>query len=257
MTFPIPSTWKRNRWLPSALLILGILLLSYFSFSLLEEFLEHSGSKWKLVWHYRNVFWHGWLSTLSISMVALLLSCFLGALLLTAYRSSLKLLHFLAFLLIEILRGTPFLTQILFFFYVVAHGVGLENRLLTGILLLSLFSSVYIAELMRASIEAIHPLQWDSAKAIGLTTYQTYRYVIIPQSLRSLLPALAGQLASLIKDSSLLSIIGISELTLSAQQVNATTYCTLESFFPLALGYLVLTLPISLGSRLLEKKLKL
>lgn len=149
------------------------------------------------------------------------------------------------------------LTQILFFFYVVAHGVGLQNRLLTGIVILSFFSSAYIAEMIRASIEVIPQPQWESAKAIGLTTFQTYRYVILPQALRPLLPSLAGQLASLIKDSSLLSVIGIFELTLAAQQVNATTYCTLESFFPLAVGYLLLTLPISLGSRWLEKKIAL
>jgi polar amino acid transport system permease protein len=175
----------------------------------------------------------------------------------TLRRSSLKSLRLLALIVIELIRGTPLLTQILFFFYVVAHGIGFQNRLLTGILILSFFSSVYITELIRASIEAIPLPQWESAKAIGLTTFQTYRYIIVPQALRPLLPSLTGQLASLIKDSSLLSIIGISEFTLAAEQVNATTYCTLESFIPLAIGYLILTLPISLGSRLLEKKLRL
>ena len=175
----------------------------------------------------------------------------------TARRSSWRSLRWFALLLIEVVRGTPLLAQILFLFYVVAHGIGLQNRFITGILILSFFSSVYIAELIRASIEVIPRAQWDSAKAIGLTLFQTYRYVIIPQALRPLIPSLTGQLASLIKDSSLLSIIGISELTLAAQQVNATTYCTLESFLPLALGYLILTLPISLGSRLLEKKLNM
>jgi len=77
----------------------------------------------------------------------------------------------------------------------------------------------------------------------------------LPQVLRHLAPALTGQFASLIKDSSLLSIIGIKEFTMAAQQVNAATYCTLESYFPLACGYLLLTLPLSLGSRLLEKRL--
>ncbi|MFZ4116728.1 MAG: amino acid ABC transporter permease [Chthoniobacterales bacterium] len=223
---------------------------------MLQESALTAFSKWTRVWQYRNVFWHGWVETVFISVVALLLSCCLGAVIVTARRSPLKSVRIVTLLVIEIIRGTPLLTQILFFFYVVAHGVGLQSRLATGILILSFFSSVYIAELMRASIETIPQPQWDSAKAIGLNPFQTYRYVIIPQALRPLLPALAGQLASLIKDSSLLSIIGISELTLAAEQVNATTYCTLESFFPLALGYLMLTLPISLGSRLLEEKLK-
>ena len=247
----------RKRYIAScAAFFLSVGLLSIICTLVFQKSVENSFSKWTLVWHYRDVFLHGWVETLFISVMALSLSCCFGAVIVAARRSSLKLIRVVALLIIEVIRGTPLLTQILFFFYVVAHGIGLQNRLLTGVLILSFFSSVYIAELMRASIEVIPRPQWESAKAIGLTTFQTYRYVIIPQALRPLLPSLAGQLASLIKDSSLLSVIGISELTLAAQQVNATTYCTLESFFPLALGYLMLTLPISLGSRWLEKKLK-
>ena len=80
--------------------------------------------------------------------------------------------------------------------------------------------------------------------------------MIAPQALRQILPPLAGQFASLIKDSSLLSIIGIGEFTLAAQQVNSATYRTLESYLPLAIGYLALTLPISLLSKMLEKRLR-
>jgi polar amino acid transport system permease protein len=89
-----------------------------------------------------------------------------------------------------------------------------------------------------------------------LTRAQTYRYVVFPQALRQSLPPLAGQFVSLVKDSSLLSIIGIQEFTLSAQMANARTYGTLECYLPLALGYLVLTLPISLWTRRLEKRHK-
>jgi len=79
--------------------------------------------------------------------------------------------------------------------------------------------------------------------------------VILPQALRVILPPLAGQFASLIKDSSLLSVIGIGEFTLAAQQVNSATYRTLESYLPLAVGYLALTLPVSLLARHLERRL--
>lgn len=247
---------RKNRTLLCIGFLLTLVIASMACTLVFQTSMRISFLKWNLVWHYRTVFWHGWLETFFISVMALMLSCFFGTAIATIQRSSIKLLRFAMLLVIEIIRGTPLLTQILFFFYVVAHGIGLQNRLITGIFILSFFSSVYIAELIRASIEVIPKTQWESAKAIGLTTFQTYWYVIIPQALRPLLPSLAGQLASLIKDSSLLSIIGISELTLAAQQVNATTYCTLESFFPLALGYLILTLPISLGSRLLERKLK-
>src|SRR2546429_7573795 len=107
---------------------------------------------------------------------------------------------------------------------------------------------------MRAGIKSVGQSQLESAKAIGLPVPQTYRYVILPQALRQVLPPLAGQFVSLIKDSSLLSVIGISEFTLNAKEVNSYTFSTIESYLPLAVGYLILTLPISLWTRYLEKK---
>jgi polar amino acid transport system permease protein len=121
---------------------------------------------------------------------------------------------------------------------------------------LSLFAGAYIAEIVRAGIESVGASQRESARAIGLTTAQTYRYVIFPQALQQVLPPLAGQFASLVKDSSLLSIIGLAEFTYSAQQVNSATYSTLESYLPLALGYLVLTIPISLWTNRLIKSIR-
>jgi polar amino acid transport system permease protein len=127
---------------------------------------------------------------------------------------------------------------------------------LVGVLTLSFFSGAYISEVVRAGIESVGKSQLESAKAIGLTRAQTYRYVIFPQALRQSLPPLAGQFVSLIKDSSLLSIISISEFTWNAEAINSRTFSTLESYIPLAVGYLILTLPISLWTRYLEKRHK-
>jgi len=137
---------------------------------------------------------------------------------------------------------------------VVADAFGVGNRYVVGTLTLSLFAGAYIGEILRAGIENVSESQWDSARAVGLTPSQIYRYIVFPQVVRRTLPPLAGQFASLIKDSSLLSVIAVSEFTLSAQEVNAYTFSTLESYLPLAVGYLVLTLPISLWSRTLEKR---
>lgn len=163
-------------------------------------------------------------------------------------------LRYLARIYVETIRGTPLLVQLLIFFYVVATAFGIENRYLVGVLTLSVFSGAYISEVIRAGIESIGQSQLESARAIGLTTVQTYRYVIFPQAIRQILPPLAGQFASLIKDSSLLSIIGISEFTLNAQNVSSYTYSNFESYLPLALGYLALTLPISLWTQSLERR---
>ncbi len=144
----------------------------------------------------------------------------------------------------------------LLFFYVVADAAGIQNRYVVGIAIMAIFSGAYISEILRAGIEGVGKSQLLSAKAIGFTEYQTFRYVIAPQALRSSLPALAGQTANLIKDSSLLSVIAISEFTLNAQEVNAITYSSFESFFPLAIGYLILTLPIMRLSRSIENRLR-
>jgi polar amino acid transport system permease protein len=211
---------------------------------------------WNAVWQYHDLFWRGWLLTIFISLVSLALSTLIGLGVALGRRSDLVPLRALTLLYVEIVRGTPLLVQILFLFYVVGNGIGLDNRLIAGVLILSLFSGAYLAEMIRAGIEAIPSSQLESARAIGFTTSQIYRFVIAPQALRQILPSLAGQFASLIKDSSLLSIIGLTEFTLAAQQVNSATYRTLESFIPLAVGYLVLTLPISLLSKQLERYLR-
>ena len=165
-------------------------------------------------------------------------------------------MRYLGKIYVEIVRGTPLLVQILIFFYVVAPAFDVSDRYLVGILTLAFFSGAYISEIIRAGIESVGRSQLESARAIGLTRAQTYRYVIFPQALRQTLPPLAGQFVSLVKDSSLLSIIGISEFTLNAEMVNARTYSTLESYLPLAAGYLILTLPISLWTRRLEQRHK-
>jgi len=197
---------------------------------------------------------NGWLMTVAISLAALIGSTLIGAGNALATRSPWLPLRALATLYVEIIRGTPLLVQILIFFYVIANAMNIDNRYLAGIVILSLFAGAYISEIIRAGIEGISETQLESAKAIGLTPIQTYRFVIIPQAIRQILPPLAGQFVSLIKDSSLLSIISISEFTLNAQDVNALTYSTLECYLPLSIGYLVLTLPLSAWTRNLERK---
>lgn len=211
---------------------------------------------WGAVYAYRAMFLEGWLITLAISSAAMCLSLVIGLATALARRASFLPLRYLARLYMELIRGTPFLVQILIFFYVVADAFGINNRYLVGIVILAMFSGAYISEIIRAAIEGVGATQLESARAIGFTRSQIYRYVIFPQATRQALPPLAGQFASLIKDSSLLSIISINEFTLNAQQVNAFTFSTLESYLPLAVGYLLLTLPISLWSRRLEKRFR-
>ncbi len=218
--------------------------------------LSATTGNWESVWAYRQVFWNGWLLTIGISALALGASLVFGVAVALARRSTFLPLRSLALIYIELFRGSPLIVLILFGFYGIATAIHADNRLLAGVVILSIFSSAYIAEMIRAGIESVGQSQLESARAIGLTPLQTYRHVIFPQAFRQTLPPLAGQLASLIKDSSLLSIIGLEEFTFRAQQVNSATLSTLESYFPLLIGYLVLTIPISLLSRMLEERFR-
>jgi polar amino acid transport system permease protein len=209
---------------------------------------------WDLLSQYRLVFLQGWGMTLLISCASLFLSLLIGLLASLLRSSKILALRYLARVYIELIRGTPLLVQLLFFFYVVASALHFDNRFLVGVITLSIFSGAYIAEIIRSGIDSIRHTMLESAKAIGLTHWQTYRFVIFPITIRQMLPPLAGQFASIIKDSSLLSILGITEFTYAAQQVSSATYSTLECYFPLAIGYLVLTFPISIFSKYLEKK---
>ena len=240
----------RAAWIASWCLV-ALLAAAVFSFAFSQL---HYGWNWAAIWQYRQKFVQGWLMTVAISASALLVSLIIGLLTALARRSAFLPVRYSAALYVETIRGTPLLVQILILFYVVANAFGIENRYLVGILALSLFAGAYLSEMIRAGIESIRDSQLESARAIGLTRVQTYRYVIFPQVVRQLIPPLTGQFASIIKDSSLLSIIAVNEFTLNAQEVNAFTYSTLESYLPLAVGYLLLTLPISLVSRIMERK---
>jgi polar amino acid transport system permease protein len=223
------------------LLILAILSLFFSAVFFTQTY------HWEMVWNYRVVFLKGWGITILIALISLALSLVLGLVISLFRRSKILLLRYFAQIYIEVIRGTPLLVQLLFFLYV-------ENRYIVGVVTLSIFSGAYIAEILRSGIDSVRKTMLESATAIGLTPWQTYRYVIYPISIRQILPPLAGQFTSIIKDSSLLSVLGISEFTYAAQQVSSATYSTLECYFPLAIGYLILTFPISLFSKFLEKK---
>jgi polar amino acid transport system permease protein len=228
-----------------ALALLGLACFAAF------YFLDYRWA-WKPVLGYRALFWQGWLATIGISLLAIPLSLAFGIVFALARRAPLLPLRDFARIFVEITRGTPLLVQIFFYWYIFGQQLSRDYRFLAGALILATFSGAYISEVIRAGIESVGRSQLESARAIGLTRLQTYRYVIFPQAIRQALPPLAGQCASIIKDSSLLSVLGLGEFTQAAGEVTSFTYSAFESYLPVALGYLILTLPISLWTQRLE-----
>jgi polar amino acid transport system permease protein len=209
---------------------------------------------WGLLLPYRRLFLEGWLTTLGLALAALVGSAVVGALTCLLRACRWTALRGLATGYVELIRATPLLVQLLLFFYVVADALHVENRYIVGVFALICFSGAYVSEILRAAWLSIPQGQHESARSLGLTPWQSLRHVIAPQALRIALPSLTGQLMSLIKDSSLLSVIGITELTFQAQAVNSFTYSTLECYVPLAVGYLLLTWPLAWVSSRLERR---
>ncbi|CAN5447289.1 amino acid ABC transporter permease [soil metagenome] len=212
----------------------------------------HFQSNWAAVWRYRALFVEGWVTTVAIAGLALVSSTAIGALLVVARRCGIAPLRIAGRVYTELIRGTPLLVQILIGYYIVANALGLDSQILIGVVLLSAFAGAYLGEIFRGGIEGVGRSQFESARAVGFDRWQSYRYVILPQAVRRTLPAVTGQFVSLIKDSSLLSVIGIAELTQQARIANSATYSSLEGFIVLAIGYLALTLPLSWLATALE-----
>lgn len=144
--------------------------------------------------------------------------------------------------------------QIYLFFYIVGTAWGVENRFVAGIIILSIFEGAYIAEILRGSLLSLEESQLEAARAVGFTRSQTLRFVILPQLITRTLPALTGQFASIIKDSSLLSMIAVIELTQTIREITAVNFRMFECYLFLGLLYLCLTLPISFISKRLERR---
>lgn len=214
----------------------------------------HYRWNWSGVWRYRAEFMTGWFTTLGISLAAMVVSITCGLALMTGARASWDAVRVFCRGVIESIRCSPLLVQLLIGYYIVANALHVTDRVVMGVLLLGLFEGAYLAEIFRGAVESVGASQREAARAVGFDVAQTYRHVIIPQALRRALPGTTGQLVSLIKDSSLLSVIGTEELVKKVQNMNAATYSGLEGFIPLALAYLAVTLPLAWWARRLERR---
>ncbi len=180
-----------------------------------------------------------WISAIS-SIVALFLGLFTGL----ARISNNYTLRSLAGIYIEIIRGTPLLVQIFIAYFFIGTVFDL-SRNVAGIGALSLFAGAYVAEIVRAGIQAIPKGQMEAARSLGMTVPQSMIDVILPQAFKKILPPLSGQFISLIKDSSLVSVIAITDLTKSGREIITSTFATFEVWLVVAAMYLIITSVLS------------
>lgn len=190
-----------------------------------------------------------WISVIS-GVLGLLIGLFAGL----CRLSSNPTLRDLSTVYVELVRGTPLLVQIFIFYFFIGTVLNL-SREFAGVAALALFTGAYVAEIVRAGVQSIAKGQGEAARSLGLSAGQSMRHVVLPQAFKRVLPPLAGQFISLVKDTSLVSVIAITELTKSGREAITTSFSTFEIWFCIAGLYLVINLPLSHFASRLERRL--
>lgn len=213
---------------------------------------------------YLPYFNYGAVVTILISICVIFLGTILGVVLAFGQRSKFKPLVWLANLYVWIFRGTPMMVQIMIAFALMhinaptiqvgILGVDL-SRLIPGILIISMNSGAYVSETVRAGINAVPKGQLEAAYSLGIRPKNAMRYVILPQAIKNILPALGNEFITIIKDSSLLSAIGVMELWNGATTVSATTYLPLTPLLFAAFYYLIMTSILTVALKAFEKRM--
>jgi polar amino acid transport system permease protein len=193
--------------------------------------------------------------TLRITGISLVLAFSIGLVAALFRLSNSFLARILARGYLELIRNTPLLVQIFFIYFVLAPILDI-SRMVAAIMALSLFEGAYASEIFRAGIVSIHKGQWEAAYSLGLSTFDTYRCIILPQAVRRILPPLTSQAISLIKDSALVSTIAIYDLTMQGSAIISETFLTFEIWFTVASIYLLLTVSLSIVVNIMENRFR-
>ena len=195
--------------------------------------------------------------TIYISIISMIISIILGFIVAIPSLAKNKFLTYINIGYVEIIRAVPLLVFILWVYYGLPIMTGISfSPFVSGIIALAISESAFQAEIFRAGINSIKKSQWEAGSSLGLTFYKNLRLIILPQAIKNILPALGNQFVYVLKMSSLVSIIGIADLTRKANELVVTTYRPLEIYTFLILEYLILILIVSFFVRKLEKRYK-
>ena len=197
----------------------------------------------------------GALLTIFFSASSELIGIIIGLITAVIRVTKIKVLSQLAVVYVDLFRGTPLLMQIIFIYYALPYiGINLP-AIAAGIVALSINSGAYVSEIFRAGIESIDKGQTEAARSLGMSYMQSMRYVIVPQTIKRVLPPLTNEFVALIKDSSLLSVIAIAELMRTAKEM-MTWKLNPSSLTAAAIIYLIITIPLTRLVSQMEKRLK-
>ncbi|MEG2081726.1 MAG: amino acid ABC transporter permease [Oscillospiraceae bacterium] len=203
---------------------------------------------------YRQFFLDGVKTTIMLSLVAVLFGTILGGLLAVLRMYGPKIVRWIAVSYIEIIRSTPLMVQVMIIYtFTGAMGFkfppmfGIKNfsTLAWGLLAVSMNSAAYVAEIVRGGINAVDPGQMEAARCLGMNKSMALRHIILPQAIKNILPSLANEFVTMIKETSILNMIGVGELMFRAGDVVSITYRGLEAYVIAAILYFIIVFPLS------------
>lgn len=226
------------------------------------EFIETIG---KLIVRYHSFFEEGIVNTLIIAAFTVFFGTIFGTLMSSMRMSKILPLKWLAVAYIEFIRGTPLMVQLMFIFYGLPMvGFTLPDiswipnfsRFSAGIIAMSINSCAYVAEIIRSGVQAVDVGQMEAARSVGFSHGQAMRLVVLPQAIKNILPALANELVTMVKESSICSVLGMTELIWGAKTVATTTYKTLSPYVLAALVYFVINYPAGKAIEAIERRMR-
>ena len=192
-------------------------------------------------------------TTITLSFTAFFLALVIGFWVALLRLSGLFIGTKIAICFLEFVRNVPLLVLVYLFYYVLGP-VFKYDRYTASILCLAVYHSALISEILRAGINAVAQGQWEAAKSIGMSKIQTYRYIILPQSVRFLLPPMTGEVVHMVKSSAIVSVIAVAELTTLGQNIISDTYMAFEIWFTIAIIYMIVIMILSIGALQVEKR---
>ncbi len=249
------DTISESRFTIRSFIILGVFFLVLFAGAYIIQAKQIYNWHWQDIPPVMPVFLKAALLTLEVSAVSTIVAIIIGIVAGLMKISSEPALRLLASIYVESIRNTPLLIQIFIVYFFVAT-IFRMTAFQAAVFALSIFEGAYVTEIVRAGIQSIPKGQWEAAQSLGMNYFQVMRYIILPQAFRIIIPPLAGQFISLIKDSSLVSVMSLPELTLTGRQINSRIFRPFEVWFTVAALYFIMTTTLSVFTHYLERRMR-
>ena len=214
---------------------------------------------------YMQLFWEGLVCTVSLSALSVVAGFILALVLATMRLAKFKPLRYVSTAYVELFRATPMMVQLFLIYHVALAGVSLPTfklfgfirfeRFIPGVIALSLNSGAYLCEIVRSGIQSVDLGQTEAARSLGLTAWQNMRYIVLPQAMKNILPAIANEFVTIIKESSIAWTIGVQDIMGAVNSVTAATFSMAEPLIVATCIYFCLTFPTSKVIQHFERKM--